>query len=56
MIDQMRHLLSSDDSMVGADYKMPSLLQDVPSFTSDHACAPLGESKHAELGRRIRGN
>lgn len=49
MVDQMRHLLGPDAR--NDDFVMPSLLKEVPSFTSTESVPRQEVTTRAELGR-----
>lgn len=50
MIEYMRHLMPHDTAE--SDFAMPSLLKDVPSYTSTSTAPLRGERGIGELGRR----
>lgn len=50
MIDRLRHLLHADGNE--SNFHMPSMLKDVPSFTSSETTPIRGEHLIGELGRR----
>ena len=49
MIEEMRPYLSTD--VTQQDFSQPSLLQDVPAFTSDNSSGELNFISHAKLRR-----
>ena len=49
-IEKLRFLLGPDDSTEAANFQVPSLLKEVPSFTSDRSSADFGIEDHAQLG------
>lgn len=50
MIDRLKHLMRSDGD--DSNFTMPSMLKDVPSFTSSQTGPHRGARDIGELGRR----
>lgn len=51
-IQKLENLLASDQNDSQADFHMPSLLKEVPSYTTDHCHTETESGKYAELGGR----
>lgn len=54
MVGALRHLMAPEETRV--DFTMPSLLKDVPSFTSTDSGPRGAVTEYAELGGGARGD